>query len=544
MKSSFGLLPQTKRLALLEARASERIWLIGGRHKGALGIDEALLIVRQALYFRPELIQQLNAALRELNRYNRQREETLQYLRAALLTRRVSVVQTTVTKPPRSYRAKRRAPRRVLSVATTPKVEPTWFELQLVDEQGTPIEGACLNARTGGTTCSLQSGADGRVRFESPSAASTGSVELEDIEALREQLRARWSKVRAGEWLPTTKDRTFSGCAPMSVSLFMQKPHTLVLYPAVTLARFSGAIFETNRAFLLPTARLLGLKPLIERGPLTDVMIVGHTDTSGTQDYNESLSLERAKAVLAYLRDDVEAWLEFYKQAHPRRWGATEDRYMLGAILKRDLEAPTNQPVRYFQRTEGLVDDGIIGKNTRRALISRYMSLDGVSLPPDTHVELLGAGEHFPLDATGARLDIAPDDGRSDAADRRVELFLFHDGLGVLPPSPGQTCTADSPEYPQWWERAHRAAEVYEFTETTRSLWIRLDVRSLPQDQAPKAVRLSDSIRCFEETIVPSMLEGRSTIDVEFPRVPTGQRYDIAIATPHEEFHVIAQVEH
>jgi outer membrane protein OmpA-like peptidoglycan-associated protein len=40
------------------------------------------------------------------------------------------------------------------------------------------------------------------------------------------------------------------------------------------------------------------------------LQIIGHTDTSGPSSYNEQLSLERARAVLAYLRDqkDVPWW--------------------------------------------------------------------------------------------------------------------------------------------------------------------------------------------------------------------------------------------
>jgi hypothetical protein len=45
-----------------------------------------------------------------------------------------------------------------------------------------------------------------------------------------------------------------------------------------------------------------------------------------------------------------------------------------------EAKEPTESELTWFQRTRGLFVDGKAGKDTRRALIEEYMSLDGASL--------------------------------------------------------------------------------------------------------------------------------------------------------------------
>jgi len=73
--------------------------------------------------------------------------------------------------------------------------------------------------------------------------------------------------------------------------------------------RLVGAFFDTNKCFLLPSA-MTGIRKLVavyDKHPKGEMLIVGHTDTSGDPSYNDPLSLERAEAVKAYLTDDVDA---------------------------------------------------------------------------------------------------------------------------------------------------------------------------------------------------------------------------------------------
>ena len=54
------------------------------------------------------------------------------------------------------------------------------------------------------------------------------------------------------------------------------------------------------------------IKAIYAKNPSADLLIVGHADTEGSGPYNQALALRRAESVAAYLRDDVDAWLDFF----------------------------------------------------------------------------------------------------------------------------------------------------------------------------------------------------------------------------------------
>jgi len=225
------------------------------------------------------------------------------------------------------------------------------------------------------------------------------------------------------------------------LSLALDRVHVLVLKLPVARARLKGMYFAHDKCFLLPGALegMRGLKRIYDRFPESEVLIVGHTDTTGEEDYNRNLSLLRARAVEAFLKDDVEAWYRHYDPGEPgaQRWGSTEDELML-ATVQPDVD--TVDPTRTFQEREGLTVDGIIGPQTRRALIKRYMAADETSLPPAVTTLCHGCGEHFP--------EIETADDVAEDKNRRVEVFFFR--FGITPRPSSETSTAESPEYPQW----------------------------------------------------------------------------------------------
>jgi outer membrane protein OmpA-like peptidoglycan-associated protein len=230
--------------------------------------------------------------------------------------------------------------------------------------------------------------------------------------------------------------------------------------PSVVLARLH-AFFNTNKAFLLPTA-IAGLRSLRElyfQNNPGELLVVGHADTAGGSKFNDELSLERAESMIAYLDDDVDAWLAFYDAGKPakKRWGKVEDGLMLRALPDFRKRPKTEEPVRWFQRTRSLEVDGKAGPETRRQLVTEYMALDGVTLA-DAEIQIPttahGAGENFPLDDRGAELDDAAEDGKRDFRDRRVELFFFDPEFGIVPPPPGDNSGAGSAQYPEWRKRA------------------------------------------------------------------------------------------
>lgn len=65
----------------------------------------------------------------------------------------------------------------------------------------------------------------------------------------------------------------------------------------------SGILFAVDRSELQPAARqnLDELAVILNKYADTDVLIEGHTDSSGSEDYNPGLSRNRAQAVANYL---------------------------------------------------------------------------------------------------------------------------------------------------------------------------------------------------------------------------------------------------
>jgi OmpA family len=247
--------------------------------------------------------------------------------------------------------------------------------------------------------------------------------------------------------------------SPLLVSPGSNVPQVRMLgvVPRCVLARLRGLLFDTNKAFLLPSAipDLKQIRQLYEQNDPSKLLIVGHTDTTATPSINDPLSLERAKSMLAYLGDNVDQWFEFYATSVPeaRRWGTIEDRHML-TTLQRSSGVPTDADFEAFKAANGVIEDGV-GDNTRKALIQKYMDLDGATLnPANITAQVHGCGENFPLDDSAEELDTAPANNKEDALDRRVELFFFDVDFGIVPKPPGDNSSKGSTQYPAWRKQA------------------------------------------------------------------------------------------
>ena len=231
--------------------------------------------------------------------------------------------------------------------------------------------------------------------------------------------------------------------------------------PHVEVVRLMGAFFETNKSFLLPDGvrSLADIEDVYSDNNPSQLLIVGHTDTTGDAATNDPLSLERATNTLAFLRDDVDAWLEMYEGSVPavRRWGSREDQAMLGAVDDDTVDLTPEKRIRKFQDRRRLTVDGVAGPQTRKQLIKEYMGLDNATLSDPGFVMPItahGCGENFPLNSGGEALDAAPADKQEDGLDRRVEFFFFDADLGIQPPPPGKNSPPGSTQYPEWRRRA------------------------------------------------------------------------------------------
>jgi outer membrane protein OmpA-like peptidoglycan-associated protein len=324
-------------------------------------------------------------------------------------------------------------------------------EVRLVDELGEPIEGVLLRVAD---SLPMRTDGDGRIRYDD-APSGTALARFPDPKALREALRPRWEQIREGDWLDEDDEHTYIDAAdplPM-VRVRTDHLHTIVVQPRVICARILELLFDTNKTFLLPSAlrHIRDVVELYEQRPRAELLIVGHTDTTGDPDVNDPLSLNRAKSVLAFLRNDVDTWLDYYgDHMHPKaRWGGHEDDLMLAAVLSRTGAPSSDTPLHHFQATRGLEVDGKLGPNTRRALITEYMEEAGTTLPASIEPTVHGCGESFPL---------GPDTKHD--RDRRVELFFFGRELGILPPPPGEISKPTDEAYPEW---VRRAVQTHDF---------------------------------------------------------------------------------
>ncbi|MEM6990521.1 MAG: carboxypeptidase regulatory-like domain-containing protein [Myxococcota bacterium] len=356
-------------------------------------------------------------------------------------------------------------------------VKTTWFELTVLDELGEPLPGIEWRIRAG-NQWHLSTDDAGQVRAED-AETSFGTADVADRAALRDALEARWSSPRGREWAqPPSGETTIVGLTSTSpvVALTSETPHTVIFQPRVARARIVGAAFDTNKSFVRPEAlpRLQSVVDLYGAHDGAELLIVGHTDTSGQPDYNDALSLSRAESVAAYLKDDVDAWLAQYDSSvsSSQRWGDLEDWLMLDHVLFQTGTVSDGDPVADFQAAFGLDVDGDLGPLTRRELVTQYMALDGTTLPASITPVPHGCGESFPLADDGETLDVTPPDGQDDPTDRRVELFFFDAPLPVLPPPPGEISPAGGAEYLEWRLRSRQTDDF--LVTTTRALAVRV----------------------------------------------------------------------
>jgi outer membrane protein OmpA-like peptidoglycan-associated protein len=330
-----------------------------------------------------------------------------------------------------------------------------WVSVELVDHRGVPFANTEVTlVHCDGRRDRVVLDATGR--YTARAVAYPGPTRVQ-LPARLERPQPSTPGLAMDGFQPAAGDITVprSGAAPVLLSP-LDRHYRLVAEPDVRAAcvRLVGMLFELNKAFLLPAA-LEGIRLLAkmyERMPGAEVLVVGHTDRTGKAFRNDSLSLERAEAIIAYMTDDVDAWLAFYGEDadFSRRWGVTEDLLMLSSLpvgqtpyySEAHSEHSFAAAVRRFQEAAGLVVDGEPGPQTRRAMITQYMALDGTTLPAAVTAVAHGCGEHFAVVPTA--------DGVEELQNRRVEIFFFRDG--IAPPPRSKNSQAGDAEYAAWNE--------------------------------------------------------------------------------------------
>lgn len=224
------------------------------------------------------------------------------------------------------------------------------------------------------------------------------------------------------------------------------------------------------------TERMTGIRVLAtcylhaQEAPSQKLLITGHTDTSGSQDYNLKLSEQRAEHMARALLADRDGWVAIAEKKHQvediqailkwiyLRWGWDCDPGKIDNVSG----SKTRGAIRRFQERYNLEHgasiavDGEVGKQTWGAFFDRYQcavaeelktDVAGLAVYRQTLTFLqpgcpsVGCGEHHPIE--GARQD-----NYKSATDRRVELLFFDPGEEpklACHPGPGK-CVPESCE--------------------------------------------------------------------------------------------------
>ena len=231
---------------------------------------------------------------------------------------------------------------------------------------------------------------------------------------------------------PTGQHEVLTGSAEVRVVEGATASVTIVLRRGAKIGTVFVITFHFDKAFVEPCERQV-LAQVIEHSaahPDERLLIVGHTDRTGGDAYNQALSERRARATFAMMTFGsaparaVAEWDEL-RRARPfgtittvkDTWGRREYQHMLQDLgrFRGNVDgdpALTDAAVRQFQSDHGLVPDGDVGDATWPVLIEEYLAHDALDLPvarlmPNADgkgcdsgpLRWIGCGEQDPVDS-------------------------------------------------------------------------------------------------------------------------------------------------
>lgn len=216
------------------------------------------------------------------------------------------------------------------------------------------------------------------------------------------------------------------------------------------IAKVFAVHFHFDKAFVEPCMR-----PVLEQvaayssaHPDEHLLIVGHTDLTGSNQYNQSLSERRARAVFAFLTSGADSagarreWDELRRARSTNLhdvWGHREQQWILSDLgfyhgnidtetPRADDRALTTDAVRRFQAEHGLAVDGIVGDDTWAALVDAYLGTNPLSVDAGRLLPNAGDGcDGGPLKWLGCgEIDPIDDLDKAWRRNRRAELLFVH----------------------------------------------------------------------------------------------------------------------
>jgi outer membrane protein OmpA-like peptidoglycan-associated protein len=291
----------------------------------------------------------------------------------------------------------------------------------------TPQEGDSL------ASIAAREGAEESITAEEIARFNWGAAPDQVDEFLRDELGARLRAPDKSFLLSPKDDRRGELLVPNRFKrggFATERTHTLRLAAKTAPPQFidccsiPGVTFEFDKSFIRPSVvdTLQQLKVLADKHPDTKIMIFGHTDKVGSEQYNKLLSERRSKSAFAFITNDVDTWEQLFQQEN---WGKSATDQMLA---DQGFDPATNpNAVRDYQTARGLGVDGTVGPLTRKQLYKNYMTgKHDLDLAPDRFMDpkFMGCGEFNPQVETEEK----------NEPNRRVTFFLFNkDRLPKLP---------------------------------------------------------------------------------------------------------------
>lgn len=187
------------------------------------------------------------------------------------------------------------------------------------------------------------------------------------------------------------------------------------------------------------------------------VLVAGHTDRSGPEEYNFELSRKRAFVVISVLEADRDSWVKIVIDQNKNediqyilKWIAVYKKWNCDPGKIDGIKGPdTIASIKEFQKKSSLKDDGIAGELTWGAIFDIYQEyLDDImanekdALAMRTSINWafdckgVGCGEMWPITSE-----------TKSQTDRRVEVLFFDDALPECTCSNGSCQRSDCPVY-------------------------------------------------------------------------------------------------
>lgn len=192
-----------------------------------------------------------------------------------------------------------------------------------------------------------------------------------------------------------------SGTADATVAKGQTVKVTITLTPGPAIAKKFVIHFWFDKGFIEPCLREVAAQVAryASEHPSEKLVLVGHTDLTGGDDYNQSLSERRGRSVYAMLtfgRDRATAvseWNELRKgqlgglpTIHDT-WKTREYQFMLQDLdyysgnIDEQHGPQTDAGVRAFQRDHGLPSTGVVDDATWSKLIEAYLAAVPLAVP-------------------------------------------------------------------------------------------------------------------------------------------------------------------